>query len=93
MTDFNKDASAPQTDRELSLIVNQKLDFFAEKMAEISEAVRRIETIKFEAMEERIFALEKELSWGKGMVKGLVVVVFVIEVTANVLPYLKALLK
>ena len=93
MTDYKKDASAPQSDRELSLIVNQKLDFFAEKLAELAESIKRIETIKFEAMEERIFSLEKEIAWGKGMIKGLIAIVFVIEILANVMPYLKVLVK
>lgn len=88
-----KDASAPQTDRELSLIVNQKLDYFAEKMAEISESIKRIETIKFEAIEARVFELEKEVTWVKGAVKGIVLVFAIIEIAAKILPYVMTVQK
>lgn len=55
----------PQTDREIIIQVDGKLDSLTQNVERLATIVERLETTKFEELDERIKSLEKfQNQWG-----------------------------
>jgi hypothetical protein len=52
----------PQTDREIMLHLDRKIDLFADRLERLTSVLEKLETIKFEGHEERLAAIEKEIN-------------------------------
>jgi len=68
----------PQTDRELIIQVDTKMDSLAENMGRLAAIVERLETTKFTAFDDRIKKLEKfQNQWGGALMLINIIVAFV----------------
>jgi len=78
----------PQTDREIMLHLDRKIDLFADRLERLTSVLEKLETIKFEGHEERLAAIEKEINQWKGITKVGMVVIVVIQILIQVLSHL-----
>jgi hypothetical protein len=77
----------PQTDREIMLHLDRKIDLFADRLERLTSVLEKLETIKFEGHEERLAAIEKEINQWKGITKVGMVVIVVIQILIQVLSH------
>ena len=78
MTPNKNNRMEPVTDREVLIQMSGKIDNFAETMERIAKSLNNLETVKFEAHENRIAKLEKFINqWGGALIAFNILVVIV----------------
>ena len=78
----------PQTDREIMLHLDRKIDLFADRLERLTSVLEKLETIKFEGHEERLAAIEKEINQWKGITKLGMGIIIIIQILMQILDQL-----
>lgn len=78
----------PQTDREIMLHLDRKIDLFADRLERLTSVLEKLETIKFEGHEERLAAIEKEINQWKGITKVGMGIIIAVQILIQILDHL-----
>ena len=78
----------PQTDREIMLHLDRKIDLFADRLERLTSVLEKLETIKFEGHEERLAAIEKEINQWKGITKVGMAIIIGIQILLQILEHI-----